>query len=168
MARTRSEPSAPAGRILGDVYGFLAFGGGAGLAPIAPGTFGTLVAVPIYALLSHLSRAWYLAIVLVLLLAGVRICRLCEERLGVKDHPGIVWDEIVGYLIAMSSVPFSWKAAVLGFVLFRTFDVLKPWPISRLDRTVRGGLGIMLDDAAAGAFTAFCLSLLNAYTGIQN
>jgi phosphatidylglycerophosphatase A len=163
VASTKSELAIPADRILGDLYCFLAFGFGAGLAPFAPGTFGTLIAVPMYALLSHLSVALYLAIVLGLFLAGIRICQRCEDRLGVEDHSGIVWDEIVGYLITLSAVPFSWKAAVWGFVLFRIFDVLKPWPISRLDRTVHGGLGVMLDDGVAGLFAALCLNLLNGY-----
>jgi phosphatidylglycerophosphatase A len=166
VARTKSGLAIPAEHILGDFYCFLAFGFGSGLAPFAPGTFGTLAAVPIYALLVNVGAPLYLAVTAGLFLAGIRICQRCEERLGVKDHSGIVWDEIVGYLIAMSAVPFSWKAVALGFVLFRIFDVLKPWPISRLDRTVHGGLGIMLDDAVAGAFAALCLSLLTHYIGI--
>lgn len=161
--KTKSRQRIPAGRVFGDPYCFLAFGFGAGLAPVAPGTFGTLVAVPVYALMAGMDGAGYAAIVLGLFLAGIRICQRCEERLDIQDHSGIVWDEIVGYLIAMAGVPWSWRAVVLGFVLFRAFDALKPWPISRLDRTLHGGLGVMLDDVLAGVFAAGCLHLLRPY-----
>jgi phosphatidylglycerophosphatase A len=165
LIRAKSRQRIPAHRIFRDPYCFLAFGFGSGLAPFAPGTFGTLAAVPIYALVAGLSVPVYLAVVIVLFLAGIRICQYCEDSLGVQDHSGIVWDEIVGYLITLTAVPFSWKAAAVGFVLFRAFDVLKPWPISRLDRTVHGGLGVMLDDALAGCFAAACLYLLRPYAG---
>ena len=165
MKTAKSRAPIPARQILADPYCFLAFGFGSGLAPVAPGTFGTLAALPLYALLSELSLPVYVVVVVGLLVAGIRICERCEARLAVHDHSGIVWDEIVGYLITMVGVPFSWKAAVLGFVLFRVFDVLKPWPISRLDRSVPGGLGVMVDDALAGVFAAVCLRLLLPWVG---
>jgi phosphatidylglycerophosphatase A len=163
--KTKSRQRIPARRIFRDPYCFLGFGFGSGLAPVAPGTFGTLAAVPIYVLMAGLDTPLYALIVLGLLLAGIHICQRCEDILGVQDHSGIVWDEIVGYLITMIAVPFSWQAAALGFVLFRLFDVIKPWPISRLDRTVHGGLGVMLDDVLAGVFAAICLHLLRPYAG---
>ncbi|CAL1241455.1 phosphatidylglycerophosphatase A family protein [Candidatus Methylocalor cossyra] len=144
----------------------LAYGFGAGLAPVAPGTFGTLAAVPVYGLMSSLPLATYGALVAVLFLAGIPACRHAESRLGRRDPAGVVWDEMVGYWIAMALVPFSWNTAALGFLLFRLFDVLKPWPIGRLERALRGGLGIMLDDAVAGGLTAACLAALRAGGGL--
>ncbi len=163
--KIKSRQRIPARRIFGDPYSFLAFGFGSGLAPVAPGTFGTLAAIPVYALVAGLSLPVYSALVVILFASGILICQRCEERLGIHDHSGIVWDEIVGYLIAMIGVPFSWQAAALGFALFRVFDVLKPWPISRLDRGVPGGLGVMMDDALAGVFAAIGLHLLLPYVG---
>jgi phosphatidylglycerophosphatase A len=116
--------------------------------------------------MAHLSLGAYVIVVLLLFLLGIRICQRCEERIQLSDHSGIVWDEIVGYLITMIAIPFSWPSAVAGFVLFRIFDVLKPWPIRWLDRSIHGGLGIMLDDALAGLFAALCLHwLLPWWTG---
>jgi phosphatidylglycerophosphatase A len=163
--KARSRQPIPAARVFGNPWCFLGFGFGSGLAPVAPGTFGTLAAVPIYMLLAELPMGGYAALVLVLLVAGIYICQRCEDILRVEDHPGIVWDEIVGYLITMSALPCSWQGMSLGFILFRVFDVLKPWPISRLDRTVHGGLGVMLDDVLAGIFAALTALLLRPYAG---
>lgn len=165
IKKTKSRQQIHAAQVFSDPYCFLGFGFGSGLAPVAPGTFGTLVAVPIYWLMADLNGVLYAGIVLGLFLAGIQICRECEMRLGVQDHSGIVWDEIVGYLLTMFGVGFSWRAAVVGFVLFRIFDAVKPWPISRLDRTVHGGFGVMLDDVLAGVFAALCLHLLRPYMG---
>jgi len=129
---------------------FLAFGFGSGLSPLAPGTMGTLAALPIFWLLAKLPLAYYIAIVLMLFIAGIFICGLSCKRLGVHDHSGIVWDEIVGYLITMTATPSGWMWMVVGFILFRFFDIVKPWPLNWIDRAVGGGLGIMLDDAIAG------------------
>jgi phosphatidylglycerophosphatase A len=140
----------------------LAFGFGAGLSPRAPGTMGTLVAVPLYLLVSLLPLWGYLAVTAVVAVAGVWICGWSAARLGVHDHPGIVWDEIAGYLVTMILAPAGLAWVLAGFVLFRLFDILKPWPIGWLDRRVGGGLGIMLDDLVAGVF-AFCCLQLGAY-----
>ncbi len=128
---------------------FLAFGFGSGAMPFAPGTFGTLAALPIYLLMVPLSLWAYLAVVLVMTLLGVWLCHVTSRDLGVHDHGGIVWDEIVGYLITMIAAPPGWQWIVAGFVLFRFFDIIKPWPIGWADRRVHGGLGIMLDDVLA-------------------
>jgi phosphatidylglycerophosphatase A len=142
---------------------FLALGGGSGLAPKAPGTFGTLVGILFFLLMP--SNLWmYLAVVLWLFIVGVWCCQACADQLGVHDHPSIVWDEIVGFLITMIAVPKSLLWIVIGFALFRFFDVLKPWPISRVDREVHGGLGIMLDDVIAAFFAAVCMQLLLHFT----
>jgi len=132
----------------------LALGFGSGLVPVGPGTAGTVVAIPLYLLLQPLGLVVYLAIVVLAFVAGIGICTHAANRLGVHDHPGIVWDEIVGYLVTMTAAPGGWEWVVGGFVLFRIFDIAKPWPIRWLDRHVHGGSGIMLDDLLAGVFAA--------------
>jgi len=129
---------------------WLAYGFGSGLAPWAPGTMGTLAAVPLYLLLRPLDPGWYLAVLLVLFLAGIWACEKTARELKDQDPSAIVWDEVVGYLATMTAAPPGWIWPLLGFLLFRFFDILKPWPISALDRRVRGGLGVMLDDLVAG------------------
>lgn len=138
----------------------LAFGFGSGAAPVAPGTFGTLAAVPLYLLLVQLPLGAYLLALVVLFGAGIWLCEKTAQDLGVHDHGGIVWDEFVGYWITMVAAPPGWLWLVVGFVLFRLFDILKPFPISWLDRHIKGGLGIMVDDAVAGTFAWLCLQLL--------
>lgn len=139
----------------------LAFGFGSGLLPRAPGTFGTLVAIPVYLMLQPLSLLYYGLILLLGFIAGVWICQRTSEDLGVHDHGGIVWDEIVGYLIGMTFAPSGWSWIVIGFLFFRLFDILKPWPIRWIDQRVEGGLGIMLDDMLAGLYTAVVIFLLS-------
>jgi phosphatidylglycerophosphatase A len=138
---------------------FAAFGFGAGHAPVAPGTFGTLVAVPIYLLLREGGLAVHAGAVVAMFVAGIWLCGIAERDLGAQDAPGIVWDEIVGYLIAMLAVPTGWPWVVAGFVLFRLFDIVKPFPIRTFERRVGGGLGVMLDDALAGVYV---LAILHA------
>ncbi len=152
----------PARTVFSSPVHWLAFGGGAGLAPVAPGTFGTLVGIPFFIAMAGLSPALYLLITLLLFVVGVWICERSSASLGVHDHPGIVWDEIVGYLVTMIAVPLQWQWLLLGFVLFRLFDILKPWPIRWLDRRVEGGFGIMVDDLLAGIFAAAIMQLLLA------
>jgi len=136
---------------------FLAFGLGSGAAPWAPGTFGTLAAVPLWYLMAQTSLPVYLLLTLVAFVIGIWLCGRTSRDLGVHDHGGIVWDEFVGYWITMIAVPVNWIWAVLGFILFRLFDIWKPWPIRPVDRKVHGGLGIMLDDVLAGVFAALVL-----------
>ena len=149
----------PAKRVLQNPICFLAFGFGSGLAPIAPGTFGTLAAVPFYLLLANLPIPAYLGVTFLLFLIGVWLCGRCEQILGVQDHSGIVWDEFVGLFITLAGVTPSLVTVTAGFCLFRLFDALKPWPSSWLDRRVHGGLGIMLDDVLAGVFAWLGLRL---------
>jgi phosphatidylglycerophosphatase A len=101
-------------------------------------------------------------VVLILAGFGVWLCDRVARELGVHDHPGIVWDEWVGFLITMWLAPAGWGWLLLGFVLFRFFDIVKPWPINLLDRSVQGGWGIMLDDIVAGVY-AFALIQLAVY-----
>lgn len=138
---------------------FLAFGFGSGAAPFAPGTFGTLVGVLLYLLLQHLHWTSYLLVVLVAFVIGIQICGRTAKDIGVHDHGGIVWDEIVGYWVAMFAAPKGWIWVLIGFVLFRLFDIAKPWPIAKIDRSAPGGLGIMLDDLLAGVYAAIGLQL---------
>lgn len=127
-----------------------ALGFGAGLAPKAPGTFGTLVAIPIVVVLAQSSH-WLLPLVtLVFLVVGFYICSVASKYFDAHDDSSIVWDEIVGYMITLSFVPVNLETIIIGFILFRLFDILKPWPISWLDRRIQGAWGIMLDDIAAG------------------
>ncbi|MCI0667402.1 MAG: phosphatidylglycerophosphatase A [Methylococcaceae bacterium] len=131
---------------------FIAFGFGSGLSPKAPGTCGTLVAIPLFLLLQTLGVIPYLAAVGFAGAGGVWICSKASRTLNVRDHQGIVWDEIVGFWISMAGVPVSVQSVLAGFLLFRFFDILKPWPIKTIDRSVAGGLGVMLDDVIAGVF----------------
>ena len=144
-------------KLLRDPVHFLALGFGAGLSPVAPGTAGTLVGVLIDPLLRPLGLELRVVVVAVMAVAGVWICEASARRLGVHDHPAIVWDEIVGYLALMLLLPAGWPWALAGFAVFRLFDIWKPWPIRQLDHAVPGGLGIMLDDIAAAAWGALVM-----------
>jgi phosphatidylglycerophosphatase A len=135
----------------GDPIHLIAFGFGAGASPVAPGTLGSLAAFPFWLLLRPLSPSVYLALLGLLFALGVWVCGRAARELGVHDHSGIVWDEMVGMWLALFLVPKGWLAPLGVFALFRLFDILKPWPIGLVDRGVRGGLGIMLDDLLAGA-----------------
>lgn len=143
-----------------DPVHFLAFGFGSGLSPKAPGTAGSVVGLVLYILLAGLSDVVFISITLFLFLAGVWICGESSKKLGVHDHGGIVWDEIVGMLIALFHAPLSIPWLVCGFILFRFFDIVKPWPIKWLDKKVKGGFGIMIDDVLAGIFAFIVLQLL--------
>jgi phosphatidylglycerophosphatase A len=139
---------------------FFALGFGSGLAPVAPGTFGTLAAVPLYVFgLQGLSLPWFLMVVVASFVVGIWLCDATAKNLGVHDHPGIVWDEFVGLWISCIALPAGWPWLLAAFVLFRVFDILKPWPIRWLDSKVPGGLGIMVDDVLAGLFSLALLQL---------
>lgn len=137
----------------------LSLGFGSGLSPKMPGTMGTVVAVGLYLLLPEMDWKIYLGIILVSLIAGIFLCDYTAKALNVHDHPGIVWDEIVGYFITMFMVPKTWLWLLFGFVLFRLFDIWKPWPISIADKHLKGGLGIMLDDVIAGLFALIIIQI---------
>jgi len=145
---------------------WFATGFGAGLSPFAPGTAGSLVGVLFYLGISGLPLLLYLSLVLVLAIIGVWACDRAGRVLGVTDHPGIVWDEIVGVLITMAAAPPSLQGVALGFALFRLFDILKPWPVASIERRVAGGLGVMLDDVMAGLYALACLQILRHTFGI--
>ena len=147
-------------RVLHSPVLLLAFGFGSGLAPKAPGTIGTLAAIPLYLLLAKLPLIGYAIVVLLSFMVGCWLCGEAAKQLGVHDFGGIVWDEFVGYWITMFAAPIGWLWIALGFVLFRLFDIWKPWPIRLADKQVQGGLGIMLDDVLAGIYAWLCLQAL--------
>jgi phosphatidylglycerophosphatase A len=129
----------------------LAAWGPCGYAPVAPGTFGTLGAIPLYLALSRLPPAAYLAVTFAFTALAMVAAHHAGRYWRVMDASPIVIDEVAGYLVTMALIPFSWPAAIAGFVLFRVFDVLKPWPASALDR-VKNGFGVVMDDVAAGVY----------------
>jgi phosphatidylglycerophosphatase A len=138
---------------------FLGFGFGSGLIPFMPGTLGSLAAIPLVIGFTMLPIFAQVLIVIILSVLGIVICDKVSQDLGVHDHGAIVWDEIVGMLVVFIAVPLSWQAVLLGFLLFRIFDILKPWPISFLDKHVHGGFGIMIDDIIAAIFAAVLMHL---------
>ena len=139
---------------------FLAFGFGSGLAPKAPGTFGTLAAIPLYLLLSQLSLPVYVVVLVLASLLGIWLCGKTAKDLGVHDHPGIVWDEFCGYWLTMLAAPAGWLWIIVGFILFRLFDIWKPWPISLADKRMPGGMGIMVDDLIAGLYALIVMQVI--------
>ncbi len=144
-----------------DPIHWLAFGLGSGLSPKAPGTMGTIAALPIYwFFLQDLSLAMYLLVLVLTSLIGIYLCDKTAKDLKVHDHGGIVFDEWVGMWITLLLVPQGWQWLLLAFVLFRFFDIVKPWPIKYFDEKVAGGLGIMLDDIVAGIIALGCLQAI--------
>ena len=139
---------------------FLAFGLGSGTSPYAPGTVGTLAAIIPYLWFQHLPLTQYLIMLVVTTLIGIWLCDRTSKDIGVHDHGGIVWDEFVGFWITMFMAPAGWVWILIGFILFRIFDILKPWPIRWADSKVSGGLGVMLDDILAGIYAAAILQFI--------
>lgn len=153
--------SAP--KVWQDPWHFMAFGHGSGLAPIAPGTFGSAVGLIYYLIFYALGWPAYICLTLLATLFGIWLCGRVSADLGVHDHGGIVWDEIVGILLTFMWVEVSISNIIVGFVLFRIFDIVKPWPIKVIDKSVKGGLGIMLDDVLAAVPAWLCLQLYIIY-----
>ena len=160
---TESEKLKPRDIIFHPVH-FLSLGLGSGLSPIAPGTVGTLIAVLLYIPLATLPLWSYVAILVVGSVVGIYLCESTSNKLGGHDDPSIVWDEFLGYWLTMLFAPAGWIWIVIGFILFRLFDIWKPWPISVIDHKVKGGFGIMLDDLVAGAYALVILQLIYYYT----
>lgn len=146
-------------RLLKSPSQFFAFGFGAGLSPAAPGTVGTLVALPLVWWLQLLPWWQYGLFLLFAVLFGTWVCGRASAELGVHDHPGIVWDEFAGIWIAFWGVPRELTWLIIGFLVFRFLDIMKPAPIGWADRRVTGGWGIMVDDVLAGALTCVALHL---------
>jgi phosphatidylglycerophosphatase A len=145
--------------VLTDPVNFLAFGLGTGLAPFAPGTFGSIPGVMLFWLTLDFGLYVQLGIAATLALFGVWVCGESARRIGVHDHGGIVWDEITGMYLTLLAAPFTPAGWLLAFVLFRIMDIVKPWPIRDLDHRLGGGVGIMLDDLVAALYAAVVLGL---------
>jgi len=146
--------------LVGHAAHFIALGFGAGLAPRAPGTFGTLVAIPLaVALRMYASDTVFLAVIVVLGVAGVWAAEVTGRALGVPDHGAIVIDEVVAFLLVLWFVGIEPLRVMIAFALFRTLDIVKPPPIGRLDRTLKNGAGVMLDDLVAAGYTLLAFAL---------
>ena len=158
MQDKRERPADLARKFFSDPVHLLAFGLGIGLVPPAPGTLASAATAAGFWFLKDLPLLVYAGGVLLLSAAGIAICGISARRLGVHDFGGIVLDEVAGMLIAMLWTPPSLVLLLVGFGLFRLFDIWKPWPIRTIDSKLGGGLGIMLDDVLAG-----CL----AWLGVQ-
>lgn len=139
----------------------LAFGLGSGCAPKAPGTFGTLAAIPFWwLLLQDVPLVPYICVLIAGFAFGVYLCEQTSKDLGIHDHGGIVWDEWIGLWVTYLALPNGIEWIIIGFALFRFFDIIKPWPIKWLDEKVHGGFGIMIDDVLAGIFALACVQIL--------
>lgn len=145
---------------------FIALGAGAGLAPAAPGTAGTLLAFPLYGLLArYFAMNTLLACIAAGFVAGIWACARTGRALGAPDHGAMVWDEVIAFMLVLFFTPagFFWQAG--AFLLFRAFDILKPTPIRYFDRTLKGGFGVMFDDLLAALYTLFALAVCKQIFG---
>ncbi|OGT39770.1 MAG: phosphatidylglycerophosphatase [Gammaproteobacteria bacterium RIFCSPHIGHO2_12_FULL_38_14] len=147
-------------KIFQDPFYFIAFGLGSGAIPFAPGTFGTLFAIPFYLLLQALPLHFYFLFVIIFIVFSMWVCDRVSKEIKIHDHPGMTIDEFAGFFVTMISAPRGALWVVLGFVLFRLFDVTKPWPIRFIDQKVSGGLGIVLDDVLAGVYACFMIQII--------
>ncbi|MBE0597098.1 MAG: phosphatidylglycerophosphatase A [Desulfuromonadales bacterium] len=139
---------------------FLATNGGLGLAPVVPGTFGTLAGIPAFYLLAGLPPLYYVGVLTVLFLLACAMAEAAGRIYGVADDGRIVIDELVGYLVTIAFLPFTWTTALLGFFFFRLFDIIKVFPASWFDRRMKNGFGVVLDDVVAGLYGALALRLV--------
>lgn len=138
----------------------IAFGFGSGAVPVGPGTVGTLVAIPFYLLLRQLTIWPYIIVVLLLAILSIFLCDKVSRDIGVHDHPGMNIDEFIGFFVAMIAAPHAWQWVVIGFILFRFIDIVKPPPINWIDQHIGGGFGMIFDDILAGIFTMVIIQLL--------
>ncbi|MES2547302.1 MAG: phosphatidylglycerophosphatase A [Pseudomonadota bacterium] len=139
---------------------FLALGFGSGLMPKAPGTAGTLVGLPLFWLMADLTFYAQLGIVTLLFILGIYLCNQTGKALGVSDHGGIVWDEIVAIMLVLTFTPQQWQWWLIAFLLFRLFDIWKPYPIRQFDAKLKNGFGVMFDDLLAGIYAIIGIKLL--------
>lgn len=140
---------------------FVAFGFGSGAVPIAPGTFGTLMAIPFYLVLQQLlSPVFYIIFTVLFIIAISWLCERISQETHTHDHPGMCIDEFAGFFVTMIYAPPGWSWILLGFLLFRLFDVWKPWPIRLLDEKVHGGFGMVIDDVTAGVYACISMQLI--------
>jgi phosphatidylglycerophosphatase A len=143
---------------------FIAFGGGAGLSPVAPGTVGTLVAFPLFWIFAlFFNPVEFLLLIVALFIIGIWACSVTGKALGNHDHGGMVWDEITAFLLVLLFTPHDLRWQACAFLLFRLFDIIKPPPIRYYDRTLRGGFGVMFDDLLAAFLALLCLAAWKAF-----
>ncbi|MDB5811633.1 MAG: phosphatidylglycerophosphatase [Betaproteobacteria bacterium] len=144
----------------------IAFGGGAGLVPFAPGTAGTLLAFPLYWLLAAVTTLEIsLAVVAAAFLVGIWACGVTGRALGAADHGAMVWDEVVAFMLVLIFTPAGWLWQAGAFLLFRAFDIIKPPPIRYFDRKLKSGFGVMFDDLLAAFYTLLILAIIKTLTG---
>lgn len=143
---------------------FIAFSGGAGLSPFAPGTIGTVIAFPLFWVLDYyLDSIALLLLIDIFFIAGIWACGLSGQALGDPDHGGMVWDETVAFLLVLYFTPDHWAWQLAAFALFRLFDIVKPQPIRYCDSHLKGGFGVMFDDILAAFYTLLCLAEWKAW-----
>lgn len=140
---------------------FIAFGFGTGIIPFAPGTFGTLFAVFLYSLLPALSFSSHLIITTIITVLSIFICDKVSREIELHDHPGMCLDEFPGFFVSMLFAPTGWIGLVAAFLLFRIFDIIKPWPINWIDKNVHGGFGMVLDDVLAGVYVSIIFVMIS-------
>ena len=160
--RAKESPEVPA-LVWQDPRYFFAFGLGAGAIPVAPGTFGTLMAVPFYLALAKLPLIGYILFVLIFIALASWLSDHLSRKVGFHDHPGMCIDEFAGFFVTMAFAPQGISWIILGFVLFRFFDIVKPWPIRLLDEKVHGGFGMILDDVVAGLFAMIIIQIISSF-----
>lgn len=139
---------------------FIAFGFGTGAIPVAPGTFGTLIAIPFYLLFAQLPLVYYVLLVVLITIGSMILCDRVTKEIKIHDHQGMNLDEVVGFLVTMINAPQGLLWIVIGFLLFRFFDIFKPWPIRWMDEKLEGGFGIILDDVLAGIYSMIIIQIL--------
>ncbi len=159
MSRKKTIPPVPREVWHNPLY-FIAFGLGSGAMPVAPGTFGTLVAIPCYLLLRQLPPTAYLIFTIGFIIFSSWLCDYISKQTHTHDHPGMCIDEFAGFFVTMLYAPTGWTWIATGFVLFRIFDILKPWPISYVDKNIHGGFGMVLDDVLAGLLSCAIIQIL--------
>jgi phosphatidylglycerophosphatase A len=159
--KSYSRPSPPLPqKIWRDPLYFIAFGLGSGTMPFAPGTFGTLLAIPFYLLMRPLPLVPYIIFVIAFIIFSSWISERVSREIHVHDHPGMCIDEFTGFFVTMINAPHGWEWILLGFLLFRLFDIWKPWPIRYVDKKIYGGFGMILDDIVAGIFAMLIIQII--------
>lgn len=159
-----AKPSIPVpSAVWQDPLYFIGFGLGSGTMPFAPGTFGTLMAIPFYLMLRPLPGYAYLIFVFIFIIFSSLLCGWLSKEIRVNDHPGMCIDEFAGFFVTMINAPHGFFWIILGFILFRLFDIWKPWPISFIDQKIHGGFGMVLDDVLAGIYGCIIIQLLSYF-----
>ncbi len=159
MANKTLTPEVNVQFLLSHPAHFFALGFGSGLAPQAPGTFGTLVGLLLFWLISSYPLNLQLLIIATLFVIGIYFCHKTSQDLGVADHGAIVWDEIVAIMLVLTITPAHWSTWLMAFILFRLFDIWKPFPIRHFDVKLKHGFGVMFDDLLAAIYAGLCMWL---------